>query len=92
MPCSIKFCTITDLQIKDVMFELVSVFNNSRFGFDISVVAGVEGDGAILQCKPLSVIPNYISGVFGLKVTPESEKKMEMLEIRSSGLYFQFVF
>lgn len=62
--CLIKFCTVTDLQIKCVMF----VFKNSRFGFDVSVVAGVEGEGDILQSKPLSVIPNYIRGPFGLKI------------------------
>lgn len=67
MQCSITFHAVTDSQIKHVMFELFFVFKNTRFIFDISIIAGVERGGDIVQWKLLSVIPNCISAAFGLK-------------------------
>lgn len=67
MQCSIKFHAVTDSQIKHVVFELFFVFKNTRFRFDISIVAGVERGGNIVQWKLLSVILHYISAPFGLK-------------------------
>lgn len=50
------------------MFELFLGFENSGFGFGIFVVAGVAGGGDIVQCTPLSVIVNYVSGALAQNI------------------------